>query len=209
MTPYCCFFHDLWVTALLKGGWGVLCWVFLLFGFFFHSNIKKRFQDLKAGNQVWKIMTKFHKNGNLVFLLSHPIMMINKKTASAWAVPPPTHTLSFFLQTANDYCCNCWVPLIIGKECILSCCLFWVCKADIHMILLSELINCHQIRDCALTEFNLLFSICGKLMLVRKGCYPCVILVCCSSNGIPWVGFKMLWAYDCKQFVMWLGSYFS
>lgn len=50
------------------------------------------------------------------------------------------------------------------------------------MILLSELINCHQIRDCALKEFNPLFSTCGKRVnageesLLPMG-YPGLLLI--------------------------------
>lgn len=127
----------------------------------------------------------FHRNRNLIFLLSLPIMMINKKAASVWPVPPPTHLLSFFLQPANDSHCNCEVLLIIGKECISCCCLFWVYKADIPMILLSELINCHQIRHRALKEFNLLFSVCGKHVNAGREsfspvCYPGLLLLKCD-----------------------------
>lgn len=96
-----------------------------------------------------------------------------------------THTLSFFLQTANDYRCNCLVPLIIEKECISCCCLFWVYKADTRMIFLSEPINCHQIRDCALKKFNPLFSICCKCVNAGEEsllpvCYPGLLLIKCD-----------------------------
>lgn len=59
-------------------------------------------------------------------------------------------------------------------------------KADIRMILLSELINCHQIRDCALKEFNLLFSIRGKRVNASEEsllpvCYPGLLIIKCDS----------------------------
>lgn len=53
------------------------------------------------------------------------------------------------------------------------------------MILLSELINCHQIRHSALKEFTLLFSVCGRRVDAGKEsfspvCYPGLLLLRCD-----------------------------
>lgn len=55
---YCSFLHNLWVIALLKVGFFCLifvlsCVVVVLFCFvLFQLSIQKRFQNLKAGNQI-------------------------------------------------------------------------------------------------------------------------------------------------------------